>query len=197
MGTPTITNPLQVFSSLTATRRLIEERRLRPFLLLHPKALPDFEGLPTDSPNCGRRQGLCAPLLSCGCCLIECLVKSDGLIAGQCRGGCRCKHGLFAALPKTGRPMLARPALLPLHPSPCSCGGPGKGSVQLRQHESCVPNLAGRPRWGRACAWNELPRFACLLATPHVSAIMLRPLVAAVRCAHCCPAAALRSTAIA
>ncbi|PRW45390.1 haloacid dehalogenase-like hydrolase domain-containing 2 [Chlorella sorokiniana] len=42
----------EVFSSLTATRRLIEERQLRPFLLLHPKALPDFEGLPTDSPNC-------------------------------------------------------------------------------------------------------------------------------------------------
>ncbi len=43
----------QVFSSLTATRRLLEERGLRPFLLLHPKALPDFEGIPTDRPNAG------------------------------------------------------------------------------------------------------------------------------------------------
>lgn len=43
----------QVFSSLTATRRLLEERGLRPFLLLHPKALPDFEGIPTHNPNCG------------------------------------------------------------------------------------------------------------------------------------------------
>jgi ribonucleotide monophosphatase NagD (HAD superfamily) len=42
----------QVFSSLTATRRLLEARRLRPFLLMHPAALPDFEGLPTADPNC-------------------------------------------------------------------------------------------------------------------------------------------------
>lgn len=42
----------EVFSSLTATRRLLERRSLRPFLLLHPKALPDFEGIPTDNPNC-------------------------------------------------------------------------------------------------------------------------------------------------
>ncbi|KAL4442466.1 hypothetical protein ABPG77_005050 [Micractinium sp. CCAP 211/92] len=41
----------EVFSSLTATRRLLEERGVRPFLLLHPKALPDFEGIPTDRPN--------------------------------------------------------------------------------------------------------------------------------------------------
>ena len=43
----------EVFSSLTATRRLLEARQLRPFMLLHPKALPDFEGLPTHEPNCG------------------------------------------------------------------------------------------------------------------------------------------------
>ncbi|PSC69360.1 haloacid dehalogenase-like hydrolase domain-containing 2 [Micractinium conductrix] len=42
----------EVFSSLTATRRLLEARQLRPFMLLHPKALPDFEGLPTHEPNC-------------------------------------------------------------------------------------------------------------------------------------------------
>ena len=39
--------PPQVFSSLAAARRLLEEERLRPFLLLHPNALPDFEGVPT------------------------------------------------------------------------------------------------------------------------------------------------------
>lgn len=43
----------QVFSSLTATRKLLEDRCLRPFLLLHPDVLPDFEGLPTGgNPNC-------------------------------------------------------------------------------------------------------------------------------------------------
>ncbi|KAL4447844.1 hypothetical protein ABPG75_005063 [Micractinium tetrahymenae] len=41
----------EVFSSLTATRRLLEEQGLRPFLLLHPKALPDFEGIPTENPD--------------------------------------------------------------------------------------------------------------------------------------------------
>ena len=44
---------VQVFSSLTATRKFLEEGGLRPFLLLHPQALPDFAGIPTDNPNCG------------------------------------------------------------------------------------------------------------------------------------------------
>lgn len=44
--------PPQVFSSLTATRRLLEQRGLRPLLLVHPRALPDFAGLPTADPNC-------------------------------------------------------------------------------------------------------------------------------------------------
>lgn len=52
-SSPVPSSAVQVFSSLTATRRLLEERGLRPFLLLHPKALPDFEGIPTDRPNAG------------------------------------------------------------------------------------------------------------------------------------------------
>lgn len=40
-----------MFSSLTATASLLKERQLRPFLLLHPRALPDFEHLPQDDPN--------------------------------------------------------------------------------------------------------------------------------------------------
>jgi phospholysine phosphohistidine inorganic pyrophosphate phosphatase len=42
---------MQVFSSLAAARKLLIDERLRPFLLLHPNALPDFEGLPTADSN--------------------------------------------------------------------------------------------------------------------------------------------------
>lgn len=42
---------MQVFSSLTATHRLLEQRGLRPFLLLHPRALPDFADLEQAAPN--------------------------------------------------------------------------------------------------------------------------------------------------
>ena len=52
----------EVFSSLTATRRLLEARRLRPYLLLHPNALPDFAGLDTADPNCGAPVGWLAEL---------------------------------------------------------------------------------------------------------------------------------------
>ena len=40
-----------MFSSLAAARRLLEDEQLKPFLLLHPNALPEFEGLPTSDPN--------------------------------------------------------------------------------------------------------------------------------------------------
>lgn len=41
----------EIFSSLSAARRLVDGRRLRPLLLLHPDALPDFEGVDTAEPN--------------------------------------------------------------------------------------------------------------------------------------------------
>jgi hypothetical protein len=41
-----------VFSSLGAARQLLEQRRLRPLLLLlHPNALPDFQHLPQEDPD--------------------------------------------------------------------------------------------------------------------------------------------------
>ena len=48
---PPPTHP-QVFSSLAAARKLIDKQSLRPYLLVHPGAMPDFEGLPSGSaPN--------------------------------------------------------------------------------------------------------------------------------------------------
>jgi len=41
-----------IFSSLTAARKYISERRLRPLLFLEDEALEDFSDLPTDDPNC-------------------------------------------------------------------------------------------------------------------------------------------------
>eukprot|EP00887_Chlorella_sp_A99_P000013 scaffold16.g13.t1 len=41
----------EVFTSLSAARRLIDERQLRPLLLLHPDAMADFEGVPEGDPN--------------------------------------------------------------------------------------------------------------------------------------------------
>jgi hypothetical protein len=40
-----------VFSSLGAARQLLEQRRLRPLLLLHPNALPDFQHLSQEDPD--------------------------------------------------------------------------------------------------------------------------------------------------
>ena len=41
----------EVFTAPLAARRLIEQNRWRPHLLIHPDLLPDFEGLDTDHPN--------------------------------------------------------------------------------------------------------------------------------------------------
>ncbi|XP_002739766.2 haloacid dehalogenase-like hydrolase domain-containing protein 2 [Saccoglossus kowalevskii] len=41
----------EMFTSLTAARLLVEERKLRPLLLLQDSALEDFEGISTDNPN--------------------------------------------------------------------------------------------------------------------------------------------------
>ena len=44
-------NSEEVFTSLTAARRLVEKRRLRPLLLLEQDALSDFQGIPSEDPN--------------------------------------------------------------------------------------------------------------------------------------------------
>nr|CDJ95594.1 Haloacid dehalogenase hydrolase domain containing protein [Haemonchus contortus] len=41
----------EIFTSLVAARRLIEERKLRPMLMLAKEALEDFEGINTTNPN--------------------------------------------------------------------------------------------------------------------------------------------------
>lgn len=41
----------EVFTSLTAARRLIEMNDYRPFCLLEEDAMKDFEGLSMDDPN--------------------------------------------------------------------------------------------------------------------------------------------------
>lgn len=41
----------EVFTSLTAARRLVEQTQVRPMLLVDDRALPDFEGLETREPN--------------------------------------------------------------------------------------------------------------------------------------------------
>jgi HAD superfamily hydrolase (TIGR01458 family) len=41
----------EVFSAPHAARLLLEQRGLRPLLLVHPNLLPEFEGLPTNEPN--------------------------------------------------------------------------------------------------------------------------------------------------
>ena len=40
-----------VFTSLTAARRLVEERKLRPMLMLEPEAIEEFDGIDTNNPN--------------------------------------------------------------------------------------------------------------------------------------------------
>ncbi|CAF0946296.1 unnamed protein product [Brachionus calyciflorus] len=41
----------EIFTSLTAVRKLIEQHNLRPMLFLEPSALEDFEGINTQDPN--------------------------------------------------------------------------------------------------------------------------------------------------
>lgn len=41
-----------MFTSLTATRRLLEREALRPLLLLEDSAMEDLEGISRDRPNC-------------------------------------------------------------------------------------------------------------------------------------------------
>jgi ribonucleotide monophosphatase NagD (HAD superfamily) len=42
---------LQVFSSLRAAKKVIEDQQLRPLLLLHPDALPEFSSINCAEPN--------------------------------------------------------------------------------------------------------------------------------------------------
>ncbi|XP_044132250.1 haloacid dehalogenase-like hydrolase domain-containing protein 2 [Bufo gargarizans] len=41
----------EIFTSLTAARNLLEQKNVRPMLMVDDGALPDFEGIATDSPN--------------------------------------------------------------------------------------------------------------------------------------------------
>ncbi|KAH9494901.1 Haloacid dehalogenase-like hydrolase domain-containing protein 2 [Bulinus truncatus] len=41
----------EVYSSLSAARKLIDDQKLRPYFLIDKQALEDFEGVPTDKPN--------------------------------------------------------------------------------------------------------------------------------------------------
>ncbi|RNA24446.1 haloacid dehalogenase-like hydrolase domain-containing 2 [Brachionus plicatilis] len=41
----------EIFTSLTAARKLIESQQLRPMLFLEPNAFEDFEGINTENPN--------------------------------------------------------------------------------------------------------------------------------------------------
>ncbi|XP_055873339.1 haloacid dehalogenase-like hydrolase domain-containing protein 2 isoform X3 [Biomphalaria glabrata] len=41
----------EIYSSLSAARKLIDEKQLRPFFLIDKRALEDFEGVPTHDPN--------------------------------------------------------------------------------------------------------------------------------------------------
>jgi len=41
----------EVFSAPQAARQLLQQRGLRPLLLVHPNLLPEFEGFPTNEPN--------------------------------------------------------------------------------------------------------------------------------------------------
>ncbi len=41
----------ELFTSLTAARRLVGREKLRPLLLLEQSALEDFDGVDTDDPN--------------------------------------------------------------------------------------------------------------------------------------------------
>jgi len=41
----------EIFTAPLAVRRYLEEHRLRPYLLVHPNLLPEFEGLEVENPN--------------------------------------------------------------------------------------------------------------------------------------------------
>ena len=41
----------EIFTSLTAARKLVESKQLRPFCLLQDDAMEDFTGLDTTNPN--------------------------------------------------------------------------------------------------------------------------------------------------
>nr|XP_033790770.1 haloacid dehalogenase-like hydrolase domain-containing protein 2 [Geotrypetes seraphini]XP_033790777.1 haloacid dehalogenase-like hydrolase domain-containing protein 2 [Geotrypetes seraphini] len=41
----------EIFTSLTAARNLLEQKQVRPLLLVDNSALPDFEGIDTNNPN--------------------------------------------------------------------------------------------------------------------------------------------------
>ena len=45
-------SPPELFAPAPIARKLIQERNLRPFLLIHPGGLPEFEGLDCLDPNC-------------------------------------------------------------------------------------------------------------------------------------------------
>ena len=42
----------EVFAPAPNARKILEERHLRPFLLIHPRGIPEFEGLDCHDPNC-------------------------------------------------------------------------------------------------------------------------------------------------
>lgn len=42
----------EVFAPAPNARKILEERNLRPFLLIHPGGIPEFEGLDCHDPNC-------------------------------------------------------------------------------------------------------------------------------------------------
>jgi hypothetical protein len=42
---------LQIFSSLKAAHQLIKDQQIRPLLLLHPNALPEFSDIDQSNPN--------------------------------------------------------------------------------------------------------------------------------------------------
>lgn len=44
-------NESEVFTSLTAARRLVEAKQFQPFCLLEDDAMADFKGIPMDKPN--------------------------------------------------------------------------------------------------------------------------------------------------
>uniref|UniRef100_A0A8C2V763 Haloacid dehalogenase-like hydrolase domain-containing protein 2 n=1 Tax=Chinchilla lanigera TaxID=34839 RepID=A0A8C2V763_CHILA len=41
----------EIFTSLTAARSLVEQKQVRPMLLVDDRALPDFKGIHTNDPN--------------------------------------------------------------------------------------------------------------------------------------------------
>ncbi|XP_055329851.1 haloacid dehalogenase-like hydrolase domain-containing protein 2 [Paramacrobiotus metropolitanus] len=44
-------NPDEIFTSITAARKILEAKKWRPWLLVSDEAMEDFEGLPTNDPD--------------------------------------------------------------------------------------------------------------------------------------------------